>query len=737
MLSRLPIPTLKISHRLIVGFAAIVILLAVSVGITVRELGTVIQDIERVDGLRVPTASASSNITKDIYASLAALRGWMLTGNTNFKTERRAIWKSIAEVRAKMDALSEKWTVPANKLRWEEFKTILAEFEAAQMKVETIANSPDEHPATKMLVEQAAPRAAAMLKSITKIIDSEVQGSTDSTRPGNRVQLLGMMADVRGTLGIGLANIRAYLLTGEQKFADNFEKLWRKNDRRFADLKANVALLSPAQRKAFDAFAAKRAEFSALPPKMFEIRGSKKWNMANFTLVSEAAPRAGKLLTILLGAKNEDGSRTGGMQTNQARLLANDTRAADTTIHDLNNLLWLILGVGVLAGVAIAFLTQRSIVPPVVKMTSIMKLLAGGELETNVPAQDRKDEIGDMAGAVQVFKENALRARQLEAEQDAMKKKAEEERRRSMLEVADSFEASVGEIIQTVTGASSELTSTAQSMSSISEETSSQAGSVASSAEETTSNVQAAAAAAEEMSQSVAEINQRVVEASQFSQEAVSEVEKTTSEMSALADAAEKINQVIAMISDIADQTNLLALNATIESARAGEAGKGFAVVASEVKELAGQTTNATDEITRQIGDIQSATERALTSMESVSNVVRSVDEISTSIAAAMEEQQSATLEISRNVQEAAAGTQEVTQNITSVSQASQETGAASEQVTSSAMELSQQSEFLHTEVSSFLEGLRQGPANRREGRDPNYKGPERRDTESDESSAA
>jgi len=423
MFSCFPVPTLKISHRLIVGFAIVVILLATSVGLSVRQLDVVVQDIKRIDGLRVPTASASANMTKNIYASLAALRGWMLTGNTNFKVERAAIWTEIAEERAKMDALSKKWTVPANKLSWEDFKAILAEFEVAQAKVEAIANSPDEHPATKMLIEQAAPRAAEMVKSITKMIDDEVQASTDSSRPGDRVKLLGMIADIRGTLGIGLANIRTYLLTGQQKFADNFDKLWRKNDRRFADLQANVSLLTPGQRKAFDAFAAKRTEFTSLPPKMFEIRGSKKWNMAQFTLVAEAVPRAGKLLTILLGAKSEDGSRAGGMQTIQARLLTDDSNAADKTINDLSNLLWLILGIGVLVSIVVMLLTRRSIVPPVVGMTNVMKMLAGGNLEVDIPEQGRKDEIGDMARAVQVFKENTLRARELEAEQEATKRK--------------------------------------------------------------------------------------------------------------------------------------------------------------------------------------------------------------------------------------------------------------------------------------------------------------------------
>ncbi len=317
-------PALKVTHRLAAGFALIVVLLAIAVTTTLWKVNAVDTATHRIKVLRSPTAAASASLTSNIYASLAALRGWMLTGNAAFKTERAGVWKDIARVRASMDDLSKNWTNPKNVEVWSAFKTTLDEFAAAQQQVEAIANSIDEQPATKILVDEAAPRASVMVKKITEMIDLELANSSGSNSTGNRVRFLGIMADVRGTLGLGLANIRAYLLTGDQKFVDNFQKLWSKNDRRFGDLQKASHMMSAAQKKVFAILAEKRAEFVELPTKMFAIRGSKKWNMANFTLVKEAAPRAGKLLTILLGAKQEDGSRGGGMKNNQAILLTKD-----------------------------------------------------------------------------------------------------------------------------------------------------------------------------------------------------------------------------------------------------------------------------------------------------------------------------------------------------------------------------------------------------------------------------
>ncbi len=697
---------LKISHRLICGFGFMLLLLCGAVGVTVWKVSVVEADNNRVVLLRVPTAEASAAMTSDIYASLAALRGWMLTGNEAFKTERDAVWKDIAEKRAKMDELAAKWTSPDNVKSWAEFQSTLDDFSAAQDKVEAIANTAAEQPATKMLVDEVAPLAATMVKSITTMIDAELAATEGA---GDRVQLLGMMADVRGSLGLSLANIRAYLLTGDRKFVDNFETLWAKNTRRFDDLGRARHMMSPAQRTAFAEFSKSRAEFAPLPAEMFTTRGSEQWNMANYLLVTEAAPRAERLLTILLGDKEADGLRHGGMVADQKALLRADAAHSADSISVMLTMQWVLLGIGIVFGGCVALFTLRSIAPPIKNMTTAMRRLSEGELDTEIPARGRTDEIGEMSAAVQVFKENAIRTRELEASQEEQKRRLEEEKRAAMNELADDFDSSVGAIVETLSSAASQMQTTAQSMSSISEETSNQAVAVATASEQASANVQTVATSAEELTSSIGEINERVSEASSESKKAVMEVAKTTEQMGALALTAEKIGEVIKLISGIAEQTNLLALNATIESARAGEAGKGFAVVANEVKALATQTAQATDDISEQIKEIQTATTEAVTSMTDVRAVIDGLEQISGTIAAAMEEQGAVTQEIARSVQEAATGTQEVTQNISGVTQASQETGAASTQVMSRATELSDQASTLKDEVGKFVAQVRTG----------------------------
>ncbi|MCW8915070.1 MAG: methyl-accepting chemotaxis protein [Magnetovibrio sp.] len=697
----------KISARLILGFGTMAAILAVAVGMTIWNVSEIDKTSKRIVELRMPTAAASSDMVKNIYGSLAALRGYMLTGAQGFKNQREEVWANIDKTITNMDELSKSWTNSKNVDNFQVFKGILEEFRIAQQQVEDIAKTPQEQPATLMLVTEAAPRAADMVKNISTMIDLELQGQGGTG--GDRVQILGMMADTRGSLGLGLANIRAYLLTGESKFAENFKKLWAKNAKRFGDLSGQIDNLSAEQKAAFDTFAAKREEFSPLPPKMFEIRGSKKWNMANYTLVTEAAPRAGKLLNMLLGNKNAEGVREGGMQQNQQTLLTNDVAKNDSAVSTLLNTEWILLAAGLLAAGVVSFLIIRSIVGPVNGMTVAMGALADGNLHTDIPALDKNDEIGEMAQAVQVFKDNAIRTQEMEAEAKAQKQKTEEEKIRLMMTMADDFENSVGGVVNSVSSASTEMQSSASTLSATAEQTSQQAATVAAASEEASANVQTVASASEELSSSISEISRQVVQSTQIADSAVAEIDGANEKVQGLADAANKIGEVVALITDIADQTNLLALNATIEAARAGEAGKGFAVVASEVKNLANATAKATEEISTQIGDIQGATKDAVEAIGSIGSTINQISEIAGTIAAAVEEQGAATQEIARNVEQAAAGTGEVSSNITGVNQAATETGQSAEQMLGAATELSQQSELLRGEVDKFLANIRNG----------------------------
>ena len=403
-------------------------------------------------------------------------------------------------------------------------------------------------------------------------------------------------------------------------------------------------------------------------------------------------------------------------EQNGEKLAAQYEESAKEAVVELNDSVTKAIDMAILIGavslglgIFLSIVVSRSIVNPITAMTLVMHKLAGGDLTVTVPSTDRVDEVGEMAHAVQVFKDNAIRVEQMTREQEEMKVRAAEERKRMMHELADNFEASVMGVVNVVSSSAVEMQATAQTMSSAAHQASAQATTVGAAAEQATTNVQTVASAAEELSASISEIGQQVATAAQISTQASEEAERTNHTVEALAVAANKIGEVIHLINDIASQTNLLALNATIEAARAGDAGKGFAVVANEVKNLANQTGRATDEIGTQISAVQEEIGHAVQAIKNIGDTIEQVRQISAGIASAVEEQGAATQEIARNVQQAAQGTQEVSHNIGGVSEAASTTGAAAEQVLSSAGELTHNSERLRTELSHFLSNVRAG----------------------------
>ena len=360
-----------------------------------------------------------------------------------------------------------------------------------------------------------------------------------------------------------------------------------------------------------------------------------------------------------------------------------------------------------MAALIVGFVLARGITRPITGMTEAMRALSRGDLSIAIPGRDKRDEIGTMAEALEVFRNGMMEAEELRKAQETQKQQAAEERRIAMNDLADKFEQSIGEVVGNVTQASSRLQGTAEEMARTAEETSGQSTAVAAASEQVTANVQTVASATEELSASIREIAQQVAEASRMTNEAVGQARSSTQEVQGLTDAAQRIGDVVRIINDIAGQTNLLALNATIEAARAGEAGKGFAVVASEVKALASQTTKATDEIASQIKAMQEATVRSAQVITHIAETIDQLSQSSTAIASAVEEQGAATQEIARNVQQAAVGTTEVAGNITQVSQAANVTGSAATSLLSAAGTLSKDGAALKKQVDGFLREIR------------------------------
>jgi len=426
--------------------------------------------------------------------------------------------------------------------------------------------------------------------------------------------------------------------------------------------------------------------------------------------------------------------------------------------------------VGVLLGMLIAYMLSKVISTPVTQMTSAMAQLADGQLEVDIPAQGRRDEIGRMAAAVQVFKESAIENKRLEeeaaiqreqqkrreeeereaeekrrlekeemdrkqaemeAEREAQERKAEQDRLEAEREIerqkaeeqerkaqeeaeraekiallTSQFDAGITSVLKNVSGAVGNLSATSTQLSTTADATNQQASAVAAAAEQASANVETVAAASEELANSVNDISAQVNQSASTASRAVKTAEQTNDKVQGLAAAADKVGEVVELISDIASQTNLLALNATIEAARAGEAGKGFAVVASEVGNLASQTARGNEEIAAQITSIQAATNDSVEAINEITTTITDINEIASSIASAVEEQGAATQEIARNVEQASTGTQEVTTNIAEVSQGANDTGVAANDMKTAVNSLSSEADVLRDQVETFLKEI-------------------------------
>jgi methyl-accepting chemotaxis protein len=421
----------------------------------------------------------------------------------------------------------------------------------------------------------------------------------------------------------------------------------------------------------------------------------------NFKLVDD-------LVTEMSGSAGAIMQGTSAMKTDLVSDQERLASALNAIVGQTEQLIVLLAAGGIMLGGLVAFLLGRSISRPMTMMCRAMRDLAGGNFDVVLPGLGRRDELGEMAGAVEEFKLQAIaKAQQDAAEQDAQNKAAGAARRSELTRFADDFESAVGSIVSNVSASAVQLEQAAGTLTRTAETTQSLSSQVAGNSEEASGNIQSVATATEELSASVGEIGRQVRESSRIAGEAVAQAEATDQRIGKLSHAAAEIGDVVKLITAIAEQTNLLALNATIEAARAGDAGRGFAVVASEVKSLASQTARATDEISNHITGMQEATQESVAAIKAIGDTISEISDIAASIASAVEQQGAATREIAQNVQNVARGTRDAAANVLKVNRGATETGEASEEVLSSAKTLSVESTRLRAELDRFMANIR------------------------------
>jgi methyl-accepting chemotaxis protein len=584
---------LNMKNKLSLGFLTMALIIAGVVLMNTYQVKSAQQLTNRMTELRVPTAEASLRMLNGINHALAALRGWMLLGNDKFKQQRSDAWsKGIYPALAVLQEKSKTWTNPDNIKRLKEMEQILPEFERYQIEIENISQTDANVPAVELLLTEAAPRASIMVSKITELIDIEANQSSSSERKA----LLAMMADVRGTTGLSLANIRAFLLSGDTKFRTKFEKLWTKNEKRFADLTNKQSLLTTKQLQAFKEFSAAREEFKSLPPQMFDLRAGKDWNLGNYWLGTKAAPLGVRLTSIL----NE-------MTANQSQLMNHDAEVMKENGASAVRLGWILLGVGLFLAVLIGFSIIRSVLLQLggdpAYIQTIAERIANGNLQAIDDDASNKKLTGVLA---------------------------------SMVSMQQKLSQVIGDVAMTtenISSASSQVSATAQSLS---QATSEQAASV----EETSASVEEMSASINQNSENAQVTDGIATDSAKSAEEGGAAVTQTVSAMKQI---AEKIN----IIEDIAYQTNMLALNAAIEAARAGEHGKGFAVVATEVRKLAERSSTAATEISELSGSSVKVAEQAGELLEKMLPGINKTADLVQEITAASDEQSTGANQIS------------------------------------------------------------------------------------------
>ncbi len=638
---------LTIARKLTLGFG-LIIALTVALVLGVRGPSQEVAKLQdRVVNLRVPTAQTGQSLKNGINSSLAALRGYMILGSHNMKEARAAAWSSLDADLAAMQNFARDWTVPANVDRLEELTRTLGEFKVAQQAVEDIAHSRENEPALVILFDKAAPLASKMLQDLSALINEERELDASNERK----VLLAELADSRGSLAIGLASIRAFLLSGDKQFSEAFAAKWAINGDSLARLQESAGLLTGTQAEAFASYVDNRKEFATLPQQMFNIRAGKEWNRANYLLGAQAAPRAMRAMEIL-----------SELAENQQGLLTTDNDAITSNLSGLVTRVNVLGGLAILLGASIAFIVSRTISRGIsTQIGTIQAISKDKDLAARISI-DSNDELADLGTALN--------------------------------DLLHELQIALGKVNNTTVEVDSAAMQIAEASQSLANNSSDQAKSLMD-----------IGASLEEMS-SLTKLNaENTKEAAGLASESMGSTEKGRVEVQNMIQAMENIRsssdeiaEINNAIEAIAFQTNLLALNAAVEAARAGEAGKGFAVVAEEVRSLALRSADAVKSGAELISDSANRAQNGVhlaelvsAAFEDISGSISKVNSIVEGVATASSEQ--------------SMGVEQINQGLATLSSTTQDTAAGAEELAATSHESQRQAEALRSIVGEFSIG--------------------------------